>query len=98
MSNPTPRLSNLKPYTGTWRHGETRTIRVPVVLSDAVLRFARSLDDESFTNRLTQVIDDLKYLESTPRNNFSRDRKAKLKESVDILTKILSLYSLDTSE
>ena len=37
-------LANLKHYEGKWKHGQTRTIRVPIVLADRVLALARQLD------------------------------------------------------
>jgi hypothetical protein len=37
-------LANLKHFEGKWRHGATRTIRVPIALVDGVLAFARQLD------------------------------------------------------
>ncbi len=38
-------LANLKHYEGKWKHGQTRTIRVPIALADRVLELARQLDD-----------------------------------------------------
>ncbi len=38
-------LANLKHYEGKWQHGQTRTIRVPIVLADRVLALARQLDN-----------------------------------------------------
>lgn len=32
-------------YTPTWKHGKTRTIRVPVALADRLLDVARQLDE-----------------------------------------------------
>ncbi len=29
----------------TWKHGKTRTIRVPIVLADSILNLARILDE-----------------------------------------------------
>ncbi|NET10556.1 MAG: hypothetical protein F6K09_10300 [Merismopedia sp. SIO2A8] len=29
----------------TWKHGKTRTIRVPIALADEILAFARNLDE-----------------------------------------------------
>ena len=29
----------------TWKHGKTRTIRVPIVLADSILNLARTLDE-----------------------------------------------------
>ncbi|MEG4271142.1 MULTISPECIES: hypothetical protein [unclassified Microcoleus] len=37
-------LANLKHYEGKWKHGQTRTIRVPIALADRVLALARQLD------------------------------------------------------
>ncbi|MEG4812801.1 hypothetical protein QUA82_35920, partial [Microcoleus sp. F8-D3] len=36
---------NLKHYEGKWKHGQTRTIRVPIALADQVLALARRLDN-----------------------------------------------------
>lgn len=33
-------------YTPTWRHGKTRTIRVPIVLADQILALAKDLDND----------------------------------------------------
>jgi len=42
-------LANLTPFEGKWKHGTTRTIRVPLVLADKVLALTRKLDNgESF--------------------------------------------------
>jgi hypothetical protein len=38
-------LANLKHYEGKWKHGATRTIRVPVTLADATLEYAKQLDN-----------------------------------------------------
>lgn len=38
-------LANLKHYEGKWKHGQTRTIRVPIALADRVLTIARQLDN-----------------------------------------------------
>lgn len=35
---------NLKKFKPKWHHGETRTIRVPVVLAEEVLELAHQLD------------------------------------------------------
>jgi hypothetical protein len=43
----------------TWKNGKTKTIRVPVVLADEILRIARELDEEGVIERDTEskVID-----------------------------------------
>ncbi len=49
MPNPKGNPSTLKPYAAQWRHGRTRTIRVPVALADKVLEYARQIDDQTLT-------------------------------------------------
>lgn len=41
-------LANLKHYEGKWKHGQTRTIRVPIALADQVLAVARQLDNNQW--------------------------------------------------
>lgn len=52
MANPKGNLNTLKPYQAKWNSGQTRTIRVPVVLADQVLEYAHKLDN---SESLTQV-------------------------------------------
>ena len=49
MPNPKGNPSTLKPYTAQWRHGRTRTIRVPVALADKVLEYERQIDEQTLT-------------------------------------------------
>lgn len=44
MPNPKGNLDTLKPYQSRWKSGATRTIRVPIALTDQVLDFALRLD------------------------------------------------------
>jgi len=37
-------LANLRHFEGKWKHGATRTIRVPIALADEILALARRLD------------------------------------------------------
>ena len=37
--------SHLRPAKSTWNSGKTKTIRVPVVLAERILEYARALDD-----------------------------------------------------
>lgn len=37
----------------TWKHGKTKTIRVPIALADEVISFARKLDEKSITEHDT---------------------------------------------
>jgi hypothetical protein len=38
----------------TWRNGKTKTIRVPIVLAEEVLKIARELDEKGFIERDTE--------------------------------------------
>lgn len=50
MANPKGNVDNLKHYQAKWRSGPTRTIRIPIALTDQVLDFALRLDaGESLT-------------------------------------------------
>jgi hypothetical protein len=44
MSNPKGNIENLKSYQPKWKSGQTRTIRVPIALSDELMTIARKLD------------------------------------------------------
>jgi hypothetical protein len=46
MPNPTGHIDSIKKtqFSSPWQSGATRTIRVPIVLADATLEFARQLD------------------------------------------------------
>lgn len=44
MPNPKGNLGTLKSYQSKWRSGATRTIRIPIALTDQVLDFALRLD------------------------------------------------------
>lgn len=54
-------LANLKHFEGKWKHGATRTIRVPIALADRVLALARRLDNgeslDTHDESLKQVCD-----------------------------------------
>ena len=55
-------LANLKHYEGKWQSGATRTIRVPVVLADATLEYARQLDNFTQSHDTSDLTDELKQL------------------------------------
>ena len=66
MANPKGNLDTLKHFQNKWRSGATRTIRIPIALTDQVLDFALRLDaGES----LTQVI----HANTTQRSETSRE-------------------------
>lgn len=45
MPNPKGNPATLKKYKPKWKHGNTRTIRVPVALAEQILEYAHKLDD-----------------------------------------------------
>lgn len=45
MANPKGNEATLKKFQSKWHSGETRTIRVPVVLADQILEYAHNLDE-----------------------------------------------------
>lgn len=98
-------IATLKHYQSKWKSGATQTIRVPIALSESVLEFARKLDNgdnhlsqvimsdkvnSDSLNHLTQVINDLKQVYETPRNNFSKEKKALLLSAISRLESLVS--------
>ena len=53
MPNPRGNVNSLQHYEGKWRHGATKTIRVPIVLADQVLEYAKKLDESPDTSDST---------------------------------------------
>jgi hypothetical protein len=45
MSNPKGNEASLKKFKPKWRSGETRTIRVPIALTNQILEYAHKLDE-----------------------------------------------------
>jgi hypothetical protein len=98
MPNPQGTVANLKKYQPGWQSGSTQTIRIPISLADRVLAYARELDQGSATaatlnhESLLQVIQKLEVILETPRNNFSREKKALLSSAI---TELKSLVTSD---
>lgn len=86
-------LANLKHFEGKWKHGATKTIRVPIALADRVLALARQLDqDESLDTRentVRQLEDRVLY----DRIGQSDAKCRALQQELDKMQK-----SLDTAE
>lgn len=91
MPNPNGNIATLTSWKPRWLSGATQTIRVPVDLAEAILAYAHKLDQgtvkpsDSSNESLTQVIETLERVYLTPRNNFSRERKAELRAAIDTL-------------
>ena len=100
MSKPRGNKATLKKHLSTWKHGKTKTIRVPVVLAKQIFEYAKKIDtDEANTvsqlivesnqgNTLLPVIEMLEYLATAKRNNFSVEHRSKLSEAIETLKQI----------
>lgn len=98
MANPRGNEATLTKWESKWNSGSTRTIRVPVVLADQVLTYARQIDQgedinsnlpaDLNINSLSQVIEILEEVKQTPRNNFSKERKAQLQKAIELLNSL----------
>lgn len=98
MANPKGNEATLRKYEPKWNSGVTRTIRVPIALADQVLAYAHQIDrgdDAGEGDRptiefssLSQVIEILEEVKQTPRNNFSKERKAQLQKAIDLINSL----------
>jgi len=83
-----------------WKHGKTKTIRVPIILAEQIFEYAKKIDtDEANTvsqlivesnqgNTLLPVIEMLEYVATAKRNNFSVEHRSKLSKAIDTLKQI----------
>jgi hypothetical protein len=91
MPNPNGNIATLTSWKPRWLSGATQTIRVPVDLAEEILDYAHKLDKGEInstpcdTESLSQVVQALEEIYQTPRNNFSRERKALLRTAIDKL-------------
>ena len=81
MANPKGNTATLKPYQAKWNSGQTRTIRVPVVLADQVLEYAHKLDSGESLTQVNQAI-------TTQKGEASGES---LTQVIQILTEALEL-------
>ena len=92
--------ATLKKYLPTWKHGKTKTIRVPIILAEQIFEYAKKIDaDEANTasqlidstnqgNTLLPVINMLEYVATAKRNNFSVEHRSKLLKAIETLKQI----------
>lgn len=94
MPNPRGNEASLKKYQPKWKSGATHTIRVPIALTDAILEYARQLDDsntiQSATdqglNHMSQVIELLiEVHDHAPRNSFGKEWRSKVAQAIELL-------------
>ncbi|PSB00342.1 hypothetical protein [Merismopedia glauca] len=99
MPNPKGHTPNLQPYQPQWISGRTKTIRVPIVLADQVIDYARKLDNhltqvDNSDDIIYQVLAALEAITSAPGTaRLPKKLKQQLEEEV-----IQKLQSLVTSE
>ena len=61
MSKPRGNEATLKKYLSTWKHGKTKTIRIPIVLAEQIFEYAKKIDADEANqgNTLLPVIRDV---------------------------------------
>lgn len=99
MTNPKGNVATLKSYQPAWNSGATKTVRVPIVLADKVIEYARSLDtsdSDNFTNhsrvtteRVKQAIEILNHA-VTLKANAGGAIKAEIRRALDLLSELNS--------
>jgi hypothetical protein len=57
MSNPKGNLETLNQYKSKWNTGKTRTIRVPIAITDRVLEVAHKIDNGELDNTVTSELE-----------------------------------------
>ncbi len=76
MANPKGNPATLtKKYEAKWKHGKTRTIRVPIALADEILNYGHQLDKQSVTHGLQAD-------NSKAETISTQDQDAKLRETL----------------
>lgn len=91
----------------TWKHGKTRTIRVPIVLADSILDLARILDENKEVSEDSLVTGNIKEAANPPnsivtdeekrRNSLDTDNKDDLLEKLDAFDVSASIEALTTA-
>ncbi len=80
MSNPNPKLENLKSYKPKWNLGKTKTIRVPIAIAEEVLEFAHQLD-ERYSPDTSELFDKEKARSIISKGlSYRSNRGAKIKD------------------
>ncbi len=80
----------------TWKHGKTRTIRVPIVLAESILNLARILDEGKEVSEDSLVTG--KREETTnPSNSLDTDNSNEPLEKLDAFDVSASIEALTTA-
>ena len=88
MSNPNPKLENLKSYKPKWNLGKTKTIRVPIAIAERVLDYAHQLDERHSP-------DTSEYINNNGTASKSDNEIKKLKQKISELEKQLISVTSD---
>jgi HAMP domain-containing protein len=89
MPNPTGHIDSIKKtqFSSPWRSGATRTIRVPIVLADTTLEYARQLDKgiepHDTVNNINSEVE--ASVTPSPDTGDSSDEVKQLKDEVERL-------------
>ncbi len=80
----------------TWKHGKTRTIRVPIVLAESILNLARILDEGKKVSEDSLVTGNIEEAVN-PSNSLDTDNEDKLLEKLDAFDVSASIEALTTA-
>ena len=80
----------------TWKHGKTRTIRIPILLADSILNLARILDEGKEVSEHCLVTGNLSA-ESQGQNSLVTDNSDELIQKLDRFDITASIEALTTA-
>ncbi len=91
----------------TWKHGKTRTIRVPIVLAESILNLARILDEGEAVSKDSLVTGNIKAAANSDnshvtgnteeKSSYVTDNKNELVEKLDPNDASASIEALTTA-
>ena len=80
----------------TWKHGKTRTIRVPIVLAESILNLARILDEGKEVSKDSLVTGNIEEI-ANPTNSLDTDKRDELLEKLNAFDVSASIEALTTA-
>ena len=80
----------------TWKHGKTRTIRVPIVLAESILNLARILDEGKEVSKDSLVTGNIEEI-ANPTNSLDTDKRSEWLEKLDAFDVSASIEALTTA-
>lgn len=87
-------LANLKHFEGKWKHGTTKTIRVPIALADDVLAYAKQLDNDGDESHSTHTVNSSDTSDIPDAADLLNQLKSQSKKSKATLADVELLLSL----